>query len=194
MENRVTWILLAHLLRPQGRKGELLADLYTDFPEQFEVRSRIYLAAPNFEGQKSEAREMDVTSFWLPVGKNQGRVVIKLAGVDSISDAEKLAGQELIIPQEERTPLEDDTNYISDLINCTVYDRGAAIGTIEDVQFATTPDGGRRLAENAPILVVSATEGDEILIPFVKDFLVDINVKEKRVNMALPAGLLDVNR
>ena len=194
MENHVTWVVLAHLLRPQGRKGELLADLYTDFPEQFEVRNRIYLAASNFEGQRADAREVSVTSYWLPVGKNRGRVVIKIAGVDSISDAEKLAGQELIIPQEERVPLEDDANYISDLLNCTVYDRDSAIGMIEDVQFATTSDGGRRLLESAPILLVATTDGDEILIPFVKDFLVGINVKEKRVDMILPAGLLDVNR
>lgn len=194
MADRPTWIVLAHLLRPQGRKGELLAELLTDFPERFDEHSRVYLAAPNFAGEESAARVAVVSSFWLPMGKNQGRVVLKLEGVESISDAETFMGQDVIIPQKERLPLDDDANYISDLIGCTVYDGLVPVGMIEDVQFSTTPDGGRRLAETAPILVVSSPEGDELLIPFVKAFLVAVDADVKRVDMVLPAGLLDVNR
>ena len=65
---------------------------------------------------------------------------------------------------------------------------------IEDVQFATTPDGLRRLEETAPILVVASPEGEELLIPFVKSFVVRVDTAGKRVEMLLPAGLLDVNR
>lgn len=194
MDDRPTWVVLAHLLRPQGRKGELLAELETDFPERFETHSHVYLAGVNFTGEKSAAKEADVTTFWLPTGKNQGRIVLKFAGIDSISDAEKFAGQDVIIPREERLPLDDDANYISELIGCTVYDGGAAVGVIEDVQFATTPDGGRRLSETAPLLIVSSPDGDELLIPFVKNFLIHVDAVAKRVEMALPSGLLDVNR
>lgn len=194
MEDSSTWVVLAHLLRPQGRKGELLAELHSDFPERFDDHRRVYLADINFVGDQSGAREADVTSFWLPTGKNQGRIVLKLAGIDSISDAEKLAGQDVIIPRDERLPLEDDANYISDLIGCTVYDGDSAVGLIDDVQFNTTPDGGRRLSMTAPLLVVSSPEGDEFLIPFVKNFLLGVDATAKRVNMVLPVGLLDVNR
>ncbi len=194
MEKRSTWVVLAHLLRPQGRKGELLAELYTDFPQRFDDHSRVYLAPPDFDGEVSEARQAEVTSFWLPLGKNQGRIVLKLQGIDNISVAESVAGQEVMIPAEERLTLDEDANYISDLIGCTVYDRQVAVGVIDDIQFATTPDGSRRLEEMAPILVVSSQAGDELLIPFAKDFLVDIDANAKRVNMVLPSGLLDVNR
>src|SRR5450756_1174379 len=109
-------VVLAQLLRAQGRKGELLAELLTDFPERFEERRHVFLAAPNFAGETSEARSAEVTDHWLPVGKNQGRVVLKFAGVDSISDAEKLNSLEVIVPREERVSLDEEATYISDLV------------------------------------------------------------------------------
>ena len=188
------WIVLAHLLRPQGRKGELLAELLTDFPERFEDGCRVFLAAENFRGTDAEARAAEVTAYWLPMGKNQGRVVLKLSGTDSISDAETLAGLDVLVPREERLPLNEDESYISDLVGCTVYDGALAVGIIEDVQFATTPDGLRRLEETAPMLVLTSPNGEELLVPFAKDFLVRVDTEAKRVEMVLPVGLLDVNR
>jgi 16S rRNA processing protein RimM len=194
MSDASKWVVLAHLLRPQGRKGELLAELHTDFPERFKDSRRIFLAAPDFNGTSAEAKEAEVSDFWLPVGKNQGRVVLKLAGIDSISAAEGLGGLDVIVPLEERVPLDDEANYISDLVGCTVFDGTTAVGVIEDVQFATTADGLRRLEEAAPMLVVMSPEGDEVLVPFAKDFLVKVSAGERRVEMVLPPGLLDVNR
>jgi 16S rRNA processing protein RimM len=193
MTDTAEWIVLAHMLRPQGRKGEVLAELLSDFPERFEGR-RVFLAKAGFSGAREEAREAVVTAYWLPVGKNQGRIVLKMAGVESITDAESIAGLDVLAPLEERVALEDDANYISDLVGCTVFDGGTAVGVIEDVQFATTPDGLRRLEESAPMLVLKSHDGDELLIPFAKDFVVAVDAENKRVEMALPAGLVDVNR
>ena len=188
------WIVLAHLLRPQGRRGEVLAELLTDFPERFEEQRRVYLAAPGFEGDSANAREAEVAGFWLPVGKNQGRIVLHFAGVDSISDAELLAGLEVIVPREERQALDEDSVYISELIGCTVYDGASAVGRVDDVQFATTADGSRRLEDAAPLLAVTSPEGDEILIPFAKAFLVAVDIEARRIDMNLPEGLVEVNR
>jgi 16S rRNA processing protein RimM len=188
------WIVLAHLLRPQGRKGELLAELFTDFPERFKDQRRIFLAKPQFSGEQAEARSADVVGFWLPVGKNEGRVVLQFAGIDTISDAETIAGLDVIIPREERLSLDDESVYISELIGCTVYDGPTQVGVVEDVQFAMTADGGRRLDEAAPLLAVASVEGDEILIPFAKAFLVAVDTGAKRIDMTLPEGLIEVNR
>jgi 16S rRNA processing protein RimM len=188
------WIVLAHLLRPQGRKGELLADLFTDFPERFENRRRVFLAAPGFEGEAAKARPAEVVAFWLPVGKNEGRVVLQFAGIDSISDAESIAGKDVLIPHEERLPLDDESVYISELVGCTVYDGSLPVGVVDDVQFAMTADGARRLDDAAPLLAVRSSEGDEILIPFAKAFLVSVNTAAKRIDMTLPAGLVEINR
>jgi 16S rRNA processing protein RimM len=189
-----SWIVLAHLLRPQGRKGELLAELLTDFPERFEGDRRVFLAPPNFVGEEAEARAAQVVSFWLPVGKNEGRIVLQFAGIDTISAAEGIAELDVIVPYAERLPLDDESEYITDLIGCTVYDGPVAVGVIDDVQFPSTPDGARRLAEAAPLLAVLSPDGDEILIPFAKAFLIGVHVKEKRVDMILPEGLVEVNR
>jgi len=188
------WIVLAHLLRPQGRKGEVLAELFTDFPERFEDQRRVFLAAPGFEGEEAEARPVEVVAFWLPVGKNEGRVVLQFAGINTISDAESIAGQDVLIPREERLPLDDESIYISELIGCSVYDGPLRVGVVEDVQFAMTADGGRRLDDAAPLLAVTSLEGDEILIPFAKAFLVAVDTEAKRIDMKLPEGLVEVNR
>ncbi len=194
MEASHPWVVLAHLLRPQGRKGEILADLFTDFPDRFTEHARVYLAKPGFHGQPSEAHETQVVAHWLPTGKNQGRIVLQFTDINSISEAELWAGREVIIPVEERFPLDDEANYISDLIGCTVYDGPVAVGVIEDVQFPATPDGGRRLEDAAPLLSVSSPDGKEVLVPFVKAFLVQLDIQKKRVDMKLPEGLLELNR
>src|SRR3981189_2187661 len=98
------WIVLAHLLRPQGRKGEVLAELFTDFPERFEEQRRVFLAPPGFDGDEAETRSAEVVAFWLPVGKNEGRVVLQFAAIDTISDAEAIAGLDVLVPREERLP------------------------------------------------------------------------------------------
>jgi 16S rRNA processing protein RimM len=188
------WIVLAHLLRPQGRKGEVLAELFTDFPERFEGQRRVFLAAPGFEGEEADTRPAEVVAFWLPVGKNEGRVVLQFAGIDTISDAESVAGQDVLIPREERLPLDDESVYISELIGCSVYDGPLRVGVVEEVQFAMTADGGRRLDDAAPLLAVRSPEGDEILIPFAKSFLVAVDTEAKRIDMTLPEGLVEVNR
>src|SRR5260370_10420183 len=166
------WIVLAHLLRPQGRKGEVLAELFTDFPERFEDQRRVFRVAPGFEGEEAEDRPAEVVAFWLPVGRNEGRVVLQFAGIDTISAAESIAGQDVLVPREERLPLDDESVYISELIGCTVYDGSLPVGVVEDVQFAMTADGGRRLDDTAPLLAVRSAEGEEIRVLYAQEDVV----------------------
>ncbi|QNI35659.1 ribosome maturation factor RimM [Edaphobacter albus] len=189
-----SWIVLAHLLRPQGRKGEVLADLETDFPDRLVGRKDLFLASPGFTGDRSEAKPVEVIASWLPVGKNKGRVVLHLAGIDSISSAEVLSGLDLIVSEDQRTPLDQESVYISDLIGCALYDEDTRIGDITDVQFSTAADG--TLLPDAPALLIvrSADDPAEILIPFVKAFVKDFNPERRRLTMSLPLGLVDVNR
>lgn len=188
------WIVLAHLLRPQGRKGEVLAELFTDFPERFGEQSRVFLAAPGFDGDETEALPAQVAAFWLPVGKNEGRIVLHFANINTISDAESIAGRDVLVPREERLPLQDESVYISELVGCTVYDGSQTVGVVEDVQFAMTADGARRLDDAAPLLSVASPDGDEVLIPFAKAFLVTVDTDAKRIEMSLPQGLIEINR
>jgi 16S rRNA processing protein RimM len=198
MDSESQWIVLAHILRPQGRKGEVLADLFTDFPERFEDHSRLWLAPPGFDdqtpGEAADLKPAEVASHWLPVGRNAGRIVLHFAGVDTIEQAEQLAGKEVVVPITERVPLESGAAYVSDLIGWTVYDHDRALGVVDSVQFPTSPDGSRRLEDAAPLLAITSTEGDEILIPFASAFLLDLNVGAKSIRMALPEGLAEINQ
>jgi 16S rRNA processing protein RimM len=189
-----TWVVLAHLVRPQGRKGELLAELLTDFPERFHEHPRVFLAPVEFKGRSAEARSVEITSSWLPVGKNKGRIVLHFAGIDSISAAESIAGLDVIVPLEERHRLESDSVYVSDMIGSTVFDGQVQVGIVEDVQFPTTPDGSARLEEAPALLEVRSVEGSEILIPFAKALITKIDIQAKRIEMQLPPGLLEINQ
>ncbi len=191
--NATAWTVLAHLLRPQGRKGEILAELLTDFPALFGERDQLYLAAAGFDGPPADARAVQVIGHWLPVGRNQGRVVLHLAGIDSIEQAETLSHLEVIVPDEARVELAEDEEYIDDLVECQVFDGATLVGTVTGVEFPTTADGTRRLAEAAPRLTVTAPNGDEVLIPYVQSFLITLSVDQKRIDMQLPAGLLELN-
>ena len=194
------WTLLARILRPQGRKGEVLADLFTDFPERFAEHPHVHLARAGFIDAGAEAsgtttlEPAEIVGHWLPSGRNAGRVVLHFAGIDSITQAETLAGKEVVVAATERMELEADAVYISDLAGCSLYDRDTLLGAIEDVQFPASPDGSRRLEEAVPLLVVRATDSDELLIPFAKSYLIQVDTAAKIVRMELPEGLADINR
>ena len=104
------------MLRPQGRRGEVLAELHTDFPERFAERRELSGLAPN-----GSRRELQLEEHWF----HKGGVVLKFAGVDSISDAEQLAGFELQVPHEQRAELEAGSAYVSEIVGCDVWDRSA---------------------------------------------------------------------
>jgi 16S rRNA processing protein RimM len=163
-----TWVLLARIVRPQGRRGEVLADIFTDFPERFTERKRLFLRPPT-GAQLSAMREAKVESHWL----HKGRVVLKFSSVDSIVDAENLRG------------FEDDAVYVSDLLGVKVIDvshgRAEDAGEITDVE----PEGA-----GPAMLVIRTPTGDELLIPFVRAYLRKIDIEAKRLEMELPVGLL----
>ena len=183
------WVWLARIRRPQGRKGEVFADILTDFPEKFADRRRLWLVAdPDSPRSKatSAPREVELRAYWL----HKGGIVVHFAESDSISAAETLNGLIVAIPLADRAELADDEVYIADIIGCTLIDvSGSApisIGQIEDVDRSAGPV--------ALLVVRSPQSEEEILIPFAKSYLKAIDLEAKRVEMALPEGLVDLNR
>ena len=115
---------------------------------------------------------------------HKGLLVLKFAGVDSISEAETLVGCELQVPRSQRSELQAGWNYVSDLVGCAVLDHGREIGRIEDVQFG---------AGEAPLLIVRDAAARLVEIPFAEAYLDSVDVERKQVRMKLPEGLLEVN-
>jgi len=172
------WAILARLVRPQGRHGEILADLLTDFPQLFAERKRLFLVVS--ETSRTPPREVTLERHWL----HKGRVVLKFSGIDSINDAILLRGLLVAIPASERVPLSEGSVYISDLIGCEVVDVSSApvsVGKITDVD------------RESALLMVQAASGGEILVPFARAYLAEIDLDGKRIEMRLPEGLLDIN-
>ncbi len=168
---------MARVVRAQGRRGEVAAELLTGFPERLAERKRLYALAPD-----DTRRELEVEAAW----PHKGRMVLKFRGCDSISDAERMAGCELQVPLEERAPLPAGAFYVSDLVGCSVVDlnRGLNVGTIDEVRFG---------AGDAPLLVVKAAER-EVLVPFAAEYVRTMDLEARRLEMALPEGLLDLDR
>jgi len=123
-------------------------------------------------------RELKVEELW----PHKGMLVLKFAGVDSISDAETLVGSELQVPRDERAQLEAGWTYVSDLVGCAVFDGDREIGTINDVRFG---------AGEAPLLVVKGDK--EYEIPFADAYLKAADLDHKQIRMQLPEGILEVN-
>ncbi|MHB1935337.1 MAG: ribosome maturation factor RimM [Acidobacteriaceae bacterium] len=178
-----SWVHLARLIRPQGRRGEVLAEILTDFPERFAEMRNAFL----WRSDQLPVTPILLENSWL----HKGKVVLKFAHVDSISAAAALRGADLVISPAERKQLQSDEIYISDLVGCECLDvaaDGAAsirlLGTIRNVI---------QQAQTADLLIVEGADGIEYEIPFAKAYVVKIDVAARRVEMRLPPGLLEVN-
>lgn len=169
------FITLARVVKTQGRHGEVAAEVHSDVPDRFTGGMKLSALSP-----EDTRRELEVEQLW----PHKNLLVLKFAGVDSISDAEALVRCELQVPRNQRAQLESGWNYVSDLAGCTVLDRGQEIGRIEDVQFG---------AGEAPLLMVVDSAGKKFDVPFAEAYLEGVDLARKRVRMSLPEGMLEIN-
>lgn len=183
MTEEAEFVTIARVAKTQGRHGEVAATLLTDFPELFEKRRKLFALIESGGAKQSGAagparRKLELDEHWF----HKGMVVLKFAGVDSISDAEALVGSEIQIPRSERAVLGSNEFYVSDLAGCTVTDSGREIGRIKDVQFGSG---------EAPLLVIEGEK--EYLVPFASAYIEKIALEQKRLEMKLPEGMLELD-
>jgi len=175
------FITLARVVKTQGRRGEVAAEIFSNVPDRFSVGMKLLALPREAEGR----RELEVEDLW----PHKGLLVLKFVGVDSISQAETLIGCELQVPQSQRSELQAGWNYVSDLTGCAVLNYGREVGVVEDVQFG---------AGEAPLLIVRDAAARLVEIPFAEAYLEgtfaeSVDVKRKQLRMKLPEGLLEVN-
>ena len=161
-------------MKTQGRHGEVAVEVHSDVPDRFQPGLRLFALA-----EDEIRRELQVEELW----PHKGLLVLKFAGIDSISDAEELIGCELQVPRRQRAQLESGWTYVSDLIGCVVFDGGREIGKIEDVKFG---------AGEAPLLIVRAGR-KEYEIPYAEAYLESVSLEQKRISMQLPEGMLELD-
>jgi 16S rRNA processing protein RimM len=191
------WVLIARILRPRGNKGEVLAELFTDFPARLSSLSIIYLRSG-----AGALRPLALHKFWVDRNHPESGI-FHFADCASIDDAEKLRGYDVLLPMAERVELPAGKYFVSDLIGCTVYETPLAakklasppcelesaprvVGTVRDVFFPGEGVAGTSL------LQVETPRG-ELLIPLAEDICRSIDVAARRIDVTLPEGLADLN-
>lgn len=165
-------VAIAKLARVRGLRGELVADLLTDFPERFEGLKNVTAITPG-----GEQRELKIEKFFF----QKNRIVLKFEKFDSIEASQSLINSEICIFESEAVKLEEDEFFDWELENCTVETLdGERIGTVREVMRT----GG---TEN----LVVAGEAKDYLIPFAETICTEVDVENKLIRVDLPEGLLE---
>jgi len=171
------FLAVARVVRPQGRRGEVLAERLTDFSARFKELREVFLENPGTAPQP-----IKVEHVW----PHKGRVVIKFSGVDSISGASSLKGRHLLILAEDRMPLPASHYYLWELEGCRVVTersgRQVEVGTVTDIE----PTGG------VDVLHVATPHG-EVLIPLAQAICTKIDTQARTILIDPPEDLLDIN-
>jgi len=166
-------VIIARAVKPRGLKGEIVAELLTDFPERFEGIDEVVLVSPS--GERSTKRLED---YWF----QNDRVVLKLSGYDDVETAKELVGFEFAVPESERVSLPADHYYDWELEGCTVKVGDDSLGQVKSV----LKTGG------AEILVIVDNSGKELLIPLADSIVVEVDLSRKTIVVDPPEGLLDL--
>jgi 16S rRNA processing protein RimM len=190
------FVTVARILRARGNKGEVAAELLTDFPERLPEIKEMSLRAESGTRHGVVLRE-----FWVD-RNHSGKGVFHFEGVDSINDAEKLRGMEVQIPFEQRAEAPSGSFFVTDLIGCSVFELAASaspvssspcslaeapalLGKVRDVYF---PGEGQ---PGTPLLAVDTWRG-ELLVPLAEDICTTIEIAARRIEVRLPEGLGDL--
>jgi 16S rRNA processing protein RimM len=166
-------VVIARAVRTHGLKGEIVAELLTDFPERFEDVDELILVSP---AGKRGLVQLEGHRF------QKDRVVLKIAGYDDVDRAKELIGYDFAVPESDRVPLEEDEFYDWELEGCTVKVDDKSIGEVRSVMRT----GG------AALLVVADNSGGEQLVPLAAEIVVNIDTAAKTIVIDPPEGLLDL--
>lgn len=166
------FVSVAYIAKTRGVRGELAADLLTEFPKRFSLIREVRIL------RGDQVFEEILEKHWF----HNDRVILKFEGKDSPEAARILVGGYVQVPEDERFPLPRNTYYHSDLIDCSVIADAGVIGIVTGVF-----EGGGE-SEN---LIVRTSDGKEVMIPMVRQFITRVDVKRKLIHVRLLPGLVD---
>ncbi len=165
-------VTIAKIVRTRGLRGEVVAELLTDFPERFEGLEEVTAVFP--EGQR---RQLKIEKFWF----QKDRVILKFREIDSIESAETLRDAEVCVHESEAVELEDDEYFDWELEGCVVVTaEGEKLGTVREIMRT----GGTE------VLIIDGAER-ELMIPFAESICTEVDVENKRIIVDPPEGLLE---
>lgn len=165
-------VAVARIVRSRGLKGEVVAESLTDFPERFELLDKVTAVRPS-----GERTELTIEKFWF----QNGRVILKFAGYDSVESGETLRDIDICVPESDAVELDADEFFDWQLAGCKIESiDGETIGIVRELMRT----GGTEL-------LVVAGEEKEYLIPFAEAICVAVDIENKLIRVDPPEGLLD---
>jgi len=195
------WVIVARILRPRGNKGEVAAQLLTDFPERLTKLTEVFLGTSS-GAKAAEPRLTPLKACWLSQN-HKGQAVFHFEGCNSISEAEKFRGLDVLLPIENRMTLSAGQYFLDDLVGCLVFENfveppafasspcslasaPSLLGVVKEVQI---PGEG---VAGTPLLVIDTSAG-ELLVPLAEDICTSVDTRARRIDVVLPDGLRDLN-
>jgi 16S rRNA processing protein RimM len=165
-------VAIARIVRPRGLKGEIIAEILTDFPERFELLDKTIVVQKG--GERSDLK---IENFWF----QNDRVILKFAGYDSVEAAETLRDTDVCVPESEVVELDDGEFFDWQLEGCSVETVGGErLGRVRSL-----------MRTGGPELLVVEGETKEFLIPFAEAICIDVDVENRLIKIDPPDGLLD---
>lgn len=165
-------VAIAKIVRTRGLRGEVVAEVLTDFPERFEGLEDVTAVLPN-----GERRELKIEGYFY----QKDRIVMKFAGFDSIESAETLRDAVVCVEEADAVELGEDEYFDWELQGCEVETVvGEKLGAVREVMRTGGTD----------VLLIDGPD-KELMIPFAESICIDIDVNGKRIIVDPPDGLLE---
>jgi len=167
-------IVVAHIVKVRGLRGEVVADLLTDFPDRFAQLSSLVAITP-----ESFHRSLQIEEYWF----HGNRLVVKFVGFDQIETAKELVGCDLAVPVDDRVKLPENSFYDWELIGCRVETtEGQTVGDVDKIVRTG----------KAELLSIVDADGRDRLVPMVGDIVIEIDKDQKLIRIDPPEGLLEL--
>ncbi len=164
--------MIAKIVRTRGLRGEVVAELLTDFPERFEGLENVTAVLAD-----GERRELTIEGFFF----QKDRIVLKFVGFDSIESGETLRNTDICIDEADAVELENDEYFDWELEGCEVETiAGERLGIVREVMRT----GGTE------VLLIDGIE-KELMVPFAETICIKVDVEGKRILVDPPEGLLE---
>jgi 16S rRNA processing protein RimM len=165
-------VAIAKIVKPRGLRGEVVADLLTDFRDRFDGLESVIAIAP--DGTRADLR---IENFWF----QKDRIILKFVSVDTVEKADELRNLEICVPESDAVELDKGEFFEWQLEGCEVETvEGDVIGTVRELMRT----GGTE------ILVVESDDR-EYLIPFAEAICTTVDVDKKKIVVDPPEGLLE---
>ncbi len=153
-----------------GIRGEVKVFPTTDDPMRFKKLKKVFLDT----GRERLELEVQSVRFFKQFA------IVKFKGIDNINDIEKYKGKGIFVPREDAVPLDEDEYYIADLIGMEVFTEDGHFGVVKDVMETGANE----------VYIIESDEHGEVLIPAIRQCVLDVNVEEKKMKIRLMDGLI----